>query len=101
MEINLEILLNLLTGKTLCGINKFMNALKFYRQDQDMYAVDLADAVGVHKSYISQIESGHTVAKCYAKLIADELGLSLRKVFEPAERKGRYQARKLKIKVVK
>jgi len=76
-----------------------MNAVKIHRLKKDMDGVELAKAVGVDPSYISQVERYDTMAEGYAKKVAKALGLKLLDLFEPAEREGRYRAKNVKVTV--
>ena len=78
-----------------------MNAVKLHRIAKEMTGVVLAKKIGVHSSYITQIERYDTVSKLYATKLARALGVRMDELFDPAERAGRYRARNLKINTEK
>ena len=78
-----------------------MNAVKLYRMAKEMTGVALAYRIGVHPSYVTQIERYETVSKLYASKLSRALGVRMDELFDAAERAGRYRARNLKVKTEK
>jgi hypothetical protein len=68
---------------------------------KEMTGVELAKAVKVDASYISQVERYDTMGEYYAIRVAKALGVKLGDIFEPAESTGRYRAKNVKITVKK